>query len=174
MPYRKSGGGGSSLLEVAREFTEEELRSLTTTKVFRGRRRTVSYWYELLPRPGVGKFYHVADVILERGDGVAANSTSNFGPTGLFYANNAENSDDNLRNHHVIPIGTATRAIEIKLYLVSDLIGGGAYKSVDTFAYFNVNEDMAVVFGMPNRANVVVGDITGTFKLTARYEIRNI
>ena len=166
-------GGGSSLLEVTREFTQEELRSLATTKVFQGRRRSVRYWYELLPRPGVGKFYHVSDIVIDRGAGVAANSTSNFGPAGLFYSNDAENSDNNLRNGHSITTGGATAAIEIKLYLVSDLISAGAYNYTDVFGGFNVQEDVAVVFGMPNVANVVVGNITGTFKFTARYEIRD-
>ena len=167
------GGGGSSLLAVTREYTEEELRSLATTRVFRGRRRSVRYWYELLPRPGVGKFYHVADILLDRGAGVAAASSSNFGPAGLFYSNEAENSEDNLRNGHSITTGGAVDRVTIALYLVSNLISVSAYKAVVVTDDVTVHEDTAVVFGMPSVANVVVGDITGTFKLTARYELRD-
>ena len=172
------GGGGSSLLTVEREFTEEELVNLAIQRNFRInnriRSRQARYWYEILPRPGVGKFYAVHDIILERGVGVPAVTTSNFGPTGLFYSNYAENSNDNLLNNHAIPTGAALNSITIKLYLASVLLSADAYRYVETIEDFNLHEDVAVVFGMPSSANVPVGNITGSFKITVRYEIRDI
>ena len=162
-------GGGQSLLVVRREFTEAELRALERNRVISGRSRRVRTWHELIPRPGAGKFCNVHDIIIERGNGVAANSTSNAGAAGLFYSNHSE-----VDSRNSIATGGATDAIAIKLYLVSNLISSDAYKYAVRIGDFTVHEDTAVVFGTPNYLNVIVGDITGTFKLTIRYEIQDM